>query len=435
MIELKTLSKSEVLNLVRGCEPPNFNTQNLKWQQGIYKVLYQGFGYQYRTEIKMIVTGACRCVRYGLTGIIFPLDRKVFKEVNKKRPTNKISYKKITELISMMEKNEYLTVLKGYYRSQEDSFTTCLRFSSKMLNNLDKRNCDKWGVSRVKDLDVVEVVDSVKSQGHYKTFKTTQGMKGIRKLKEDVELVNNVLSEHDISYKGESCCVVYKRRFEDDLFSGGRWYAVGTFQVEVSEGRPSILIDKTPTVEVDVNHIHPAILASIAGTKLKPDYDPYDIASYVNTPISHETLRNFIKPCFMSLLYAKNRGTALYEIRNKLYNDRHVGNWLDAETILEALEDHNQVLSEFFYKKDNWKLCQFIDSQIASKIMVHFASKGEACLNYHDSWIVTYHNKEELVRVLTESWRKVVGNLDNFSYGVEFDNTPNTKYNREKDIE
>jgi archaellin len=85
------------------------------------------------------------------------------------------------------------------------------------------------------------------------------------------------------------------------------------------------------------------------------------------------------------------------------------------------------MLSEFFYHKDNWKLCQFIDSQIATKIMVHFASKGEVCLNYHDSWIVTYHNKQELINVMRDSWEHVIGNLDNFGYDIEFDNTPKVK--------
>ncbi|AGH31905.1 hypothetical protein VPIG_00047 [Vibrio phage PWH3a-P1] len=424
MIELKHLSNREVLALVRGCETPNFHTQNLKWQANIYRHLYKEFGIKYKTEIKLIVTGACKCVRYGMTGIVFPLDKKIYNSVNKNRQTSKISYNNVQELLHLMEEKNYLTILKGYFRSKEDSFTTCLRFHDKLLHNLNKKYCDKWGVSRLKDFNCLEVVDSSKSTDINKVMKNLQGFKGVKLIVDQIKMVNKEYEKHLITYEGETCCVIYKRRFEDDLQSGGRWYIVGTFQVESSDGRKSILIDSTPTVEIDIDRIHPSILASIAGFKLKEGYDPYDITDYIKTPLDHKVLRDFIKPCFMSLLYAKNRGTALYEIRQKLFNTPHIANWLDAETILESLEDHNHMLSDFFYKKENWKLCQYIDSQIATKLMVHFASKGEVCLNYHDSWVVTYHNKQELIEVMKDAWLKVVGNLDNFSYSIEFDNTP-----------
>lgn len=422
MVELEKLDKKTRLELVRGCETFYITYRSPKWQNEIVKKLCLEFGKKYEIPIRVILTAASKAKRYGLTGSLFSFDFMKFKKVEAKTKKN-IPYKETKDLISLMEKSGYLTLYLGF-KNKYESMQSAIRFHNKLLDNLDKKMCDKWGLSRFDNFTFLEVIDSTNSTATKDAFHSLKKFKGVKLIVDQIRMVNKEYEKHLITYEGETCCVIYKRRFEDDLQSGGRWYIVGTFQVESSDGRKSILIDSTPTVEIDIDRIHPSILASIAGFKLKDGYDPYDITDYIKTPIDRKVLRDFIKPCFMSLLYAKNRSTALYEIRQKLFNNSHIANWLDAETILESLEDHNHMLSDFFYKKENWKLCQYIDSQIATKLMVHFASKGEVCLNYHDSWVVTYHNKQELIDVMKDAWYKVVGNLDNFSYSIEFDNTP-----------
>lgn len=422
MIELKNLTKKEAYDLVRGCEPFYLKTQNMKWQGKVHNILMETFGRKYRIPIQVVVTAACKAVRYGLTGSQFPLRKSVYAEVNKKRPTNKISPKLTRELLSLMEDAGYLTILKGYFKSKDDSMMTCLRFHDKLLNNLDKECCERWGISRLKDYPVIEVIDSTKSIKNRNVFKDPQFIRGSKPLQDQVTLVNREIEKHLVTYNGETCSVLYKRRFENNLQSGGRWYVIGTFQTEEKDFRNTIRIDSEPTTEIDISHIHPSILASISGFILPKDYDPYDISFYVRTPINREDLRDFIKPCFMALLYASERNNALHEIRKKLWSNNRVSNWLDAETILESLEEHNYILKDYFYKKDNWKLCQFLDSCIATKIMVHFAHNNKVALNYHDSWIVKTKDKQELISVIEDAWMEVIGNDDNLYYKVEFEN-------------
>lgn len=417
MIKLEELDKKSRLELVRGCEPFYLTYRSPKWQNEIVRSLYKEFGRKYETPIRVILTAASKAKRYGLSGSLFSFDFMKFKKAIAKTNKN-IPYKETKHLINLMEESGYLTLYLGF-RNKDESMQSAIRFHDKLLNNLDKKMCDKWGLSRLDNFNHLEVVDSSRSTAYKDEFHSLKKFKGVKLIVDQIKMVNKENERHLITYEDETCCVIYKRRFEDDLQSGGRWYAVGTFQIESSKGRATIKIDSKTTVEVDIDRIHPSILASIAGFKLKEGFDNYDITGYVNTPIDFNTLRDFIKPCFMGLLYAKNRSTALHEVRSKLYSNPHIANWLDAETILEALEDHNHMLSEFFYKKDNWKLCQYIDSQIATKVMVHFASKGEVCLNYHDSWRVTEDNKDELIAVIKDTWEKVVGNLDNLSYSVD----------------
>lgn len=423
MIELKSLPKREALELVRGCELPNFKTQNMKWQQPIYRTLSKEFGRKYKIPLQLIVTCATKAKKNNCTGIIFPLNSNLYTDINKKRPSNKINYKLVRELVDLMEQKNYLTILKGYKRTNKDRMTTCLRFHDKLLNNLSKECCDKWGESRLKHHVDLEVTDSVNGTKNKKVLKNLKNIRGSKILKEEVRMVNENLQEHLITYEGNTCVVVYKRRFEDDLQSGGRWYVVGTFQIESSEGRKSILIDTECTTEQDIARIHPSILATRAGFTLPDDYDPYDITPYVQTSLGFKRLRDFIKPCFMALLYANSRHTALHEIREKLWKDEEVSKHLSAETILEALEDRNFMFKDDFYNKDNWKFCQYIDSRICTKVMVHFAKQGKVCLGYHDSWIVKSQDKEELIEVITEAWEDVLGNTYNLKIEEEFDNS------------
>lgn len=426
MINLKDFDRNTQLDLVRGCESFFMTYRSPVWQKPIVRKLMDEFGKKYEIPIKVILTAASKAVRYGMSGSQFPLDFMKFKKAEANTKKN-IPYKETKRLLALMEDNGYLTVYLGH-NTGDKGITTCIRFHDKLLKDLDKKKCDKWGLSRMDGFKPLEVVDSINSTPKKKTFHSLKKFKGVKEKVDNVLLVNKEIEKHLITYKGETCAVAYKIRYEDDLQSGGRWYVVGTFQVESSEGRSTIKIDSLPTVEVDIDCIHPSIAASMIGMKLPEDYDPYDITSYVTTAIETKTLRSFVKPCFMALLYSNNRSNALHEIRKKLWDNKHIGNWLDAETILESLEEHNYLLSSFFYQKDNWKFFQFIDSQIATLVMTHFASKGEVCLGYHDSFIVIYHNKEELIQVMTESWKKVVGTLDNFKCSVEFDNTPEQKH-------
>lgn len=304
----------------------------------------------------------------------------------------------------------------GYYLDKNNYSTSCLRFHDKLLNNLDQKHCDKWGMPRCEGVPLIEVVDSLNSTKTKKVFHSLKKFKGVRFITDQVEVVNKEYVKHTICYEGQPCVVVYKRRFEDNLLGGGRWYNIGTFQVESSSGRNTITIDGECTIEIDLHCLHPSLLASSVGFKLPDNFDPYDISHMVTKGVDKKILRNFMKPCFMSLIYGTSRNTALHEIRTHLWNNKKIASWLDEYTILNCLEEHNHCLHKFFYKKEQWKYCQYIDSCIATDIMLHFALKGEVCLNYHDSWRVAARLQLELIEVMKESWRKHVGDLGNFKY-------------------
>lgn len=417
MIELSKLSPQKRYDIVRGSQTFFLAYKSPKWQDSTVEYLEKEFGKKYNKSIKVILTCVAKALRYESYSSQFSLDRNVFAEANKITKQN-VSYNTTKELLLKLEEKDYLTLYKGYYNSSKDSMMSCLVFNDKLLNLLDKEVCKTCASSKLEGLQFVEVVDENLSTKKKKVFITNSKVKGVGDITKQVKKVNKVVEKSVITYRGEVCSVVYKRRFHNCIKQGGRWYIIGSFQTEEAEYRYTIEIDGEETTEVDFRYIHPSIFATLEGITLAEEYDPYNIKHLLNTTLSEKEVRSLCKVAMMALLYASNRGTALYEIR-RLLKDECVED-INEKDILEALEEHNFFLHKYFYTKDNWKLAQYIDSQIATNIMMHFANKGEVCLCYHDSFIVKKAQQTELINLMKDSWKKVLGNTDNFKYKVEF---------------
>lgn len=419
MINLKDLHPWERYYIVRGCEPFFLTYKSPKWQTKVVNQLVEEFGKEYEISIRVILTAAAKARRYNDKGCMFPLNANEYSSTTPimQKTGKKISYRRTRRLLDLMESAEYFTVYKGYFLSSEDAMPSYLVFHDKLLSLLDKDLCKKYAINRTEDLQVVEIIDEELSTKTKNVFKTNSKFKGVAKITKEIKLVNKILSKAKITFDGDVCTVVYKRRFHTCIKQGGRWYVVGSFQTECADKRHTIKIDDECCTEVDFKFIHPSIYATLEGIKLDESYDPYNIKYLLETDLPEKEVRSFCKKAMMALLYSKNRGTALYEIRKSIREDDIN---LDEKDVLEALEEHNYFLSKYFYTKDNWKLAQFIDSQIATKIMLHFANKEEVCLCYHDSFIVKKCFQEELIGVMKDSWNLVLGNTDNFKYDVEF---------------
>jgi|TARA_A100001518_G_C1227290_1_gene80727 hypothetical protein len=420
LIELKDLNPWERYQAIRGCETFFLTYRSPNWQKRIVEKLKEEFGEKYEIPIKVILTAAAKARRYNDKGCMFPLNANEYSSTSAimQNTGKKISYRNTRKLLDLMESAGYITILKGYFCSKDNSMPSYLVFQDKLLKLLDKNVCKKYAINRFEGLVVVEIVDEELSTKNRKVFKTNSKFKGVAEITKEVKLVNKVISEAKITFEGEVCTVVYKRRFHNDTKSGGRWYVIGSFQTEDSEKRYTIEIDDEACTEVDFKFIHPSIFATLEGITLSEDYDPYDIKHLLNTSLSKKDVRTFCKVAMMALLYSENRGTALHEIRKNIRNDKSID--FNEKDVLEALEEHNYFLHKYFYHKDNWKLAQYIDSQIATKVMLHFANKGEVCLCYHDSFIVKRNFREELIAVMKDSWNSVLGNTNNFKYDVEF---------------
>ena len=417
MIELKKIEYNERYNLVRGFEPFFLSYRSPKWQYNIVKGLELIVDSKCERELKVLLTAVTKAKRYKTTGVQFTLDKNKYSK--KVRGVNQsINYSKMKNVLEVLEEHEYLTVYVGYKNSDTDFMKSYLKFHPKLLNLLPDKACKSQGMKRSEGVSLVEVTNSTLSTKTRKVFKTNSTIKGVGEITKQIRKANKLYEDNEITFNGDVCCVIYKRRFENSLNFAGRWYTIGTFQTEDKTLRHTIKINGQDTTEVDFRYIHPAIFATLSGIDLPEDYDPYSVAYLLNTKLPFDKVRELAKQGLMSLFYANNRGTALYEIRNNLRKEGIT--CITDKCLLEALEEHNFFLHNYFYNKENWKIAQFVDSQIATYIIMHFTDKQEVCLSYHDSFIVKKELQEELVLTMEDSWMRVLGNVDNFKYKVEF---------------
>jgi hypothetical protein len=189
---------------------------------------------------------------------------------------------------------------------------------------------------------------------------------------------------------------------------GGRFYG-GWWQRIPRNLRERIVIFGKPTIEIDYSAIHIVFLYALECI----DYfgegrtDPYSIAGF---PITRE-YRSLFKLVLLAVVNSadeeKARRAVQFEI-NKRESDFPIG--VDLGEAIKAFESMHKAITPHFYSGIGTKL-QFIDSQIAEKIMQHFLSSESISippLVIHDSFVVSKHAEAELREVMTTAFKDVL---------------------------
>jgi len=171
---------------------------------------------------------------------------------------------------------------------------------------------------------------------------------------------------------------------------GGRFYG-GWWQNIPSAYRSLITIDGKRTVEFDYGRLHPTILYAKKGLTLSED--AYDIG--VGKGNEH---RDVIKQLFNAMVQMKEP----QDRPPKVKFSQTGKTWKQLKSLI--LEKHEPIKDKFFCGMGN-KL-QFEDSQLAEKVMLHFAKQDIPVLPVHDSFIIIRGLWHELLRVMKDEFEK-----------------------------
>ena len=184
-----------------------------------------------------------------------------------------------------------------------------------------------------------------------------------------------------------------RRVFNSTSFDeGGRFYGAWWHNIP-SAYRAFITIDGKFTDEFDYGRLHPTILYADKGIVLEED--AYDIG------ISREH-RDIVKQSFNAMVQAKSKLTS----PPKGVDYKSTGkSWQELRQLI--LDKHEPIKDSFFCGMGN-KL-QFKDSQLAERIMLHFAKRDVPVLPVHDSFIITRGLYSELVNAMHEEFEKMFG--------------------------
>ena len=330
----------------------------------------------------------------------------------------------IDGVLALLELDGFVREVRGgrYDRTKGEGDQTRIAATAKMVDwfAADPALIPKALVG-CEDTDPVVVQVTTKRKGKNKkgkevTFKTKTLKKytddaNTNQMRDNLNLINDCLKRHwsDLYLSDEDWAKLQRslvgnkkydhtpiqlhrqtvrRIFNSTSFDiGGRFYG-GWWQNIPSGYRGLITIDGKRTTEFDYGRLHPTMLYAQKGLTLAED--AYDVG------IGREH-RDVIKQLFNAMVQMK-------EPQDRPPRDvkfRQTGKtWQQLRDLI--LEKHEPIKNKFFCGMGN-KL-QYEDSQIAEKVMLHFAKQDIAILPVHDSFVIQRSLKPELVEVMSKGF-------------------------------
>jgi hypothetical protein len=188
------------------------------------------------------------------------------------------------------------------------------------------------------------------------------------------------------------------------------------------------MINNEPTIEVDFQGLHVAMLYAQSGKAMADD--PYRISLNIYSEFSPEQLRELTKQLVLKAINAKDNLSAYSSFRSDIPEGdpaKHLKN-TDLDQIIDAFVERNPVLRDHLFSDQGIRLMR-LDSNITERIHNHFTQKGIPVLSVHDSYIVAIDHVDELRQVMRDASKAVVGRplrcgVDVPGYG-ELDDVPN----------
>lgn len=375
----------------------------------------------YEAEIWTLISATTQAVRYDTDACQFSFSNDNYITANKITKKN-ISCSKMTALVAELEEKGYLTKYKGFKFEDSDSkgvakaMRSIIVFHTPWFAMFDVLKCKLHGTAR--DFELVILKDK---NGNVISHK---GMRGIGDEKALLKMWNTQLHSDVITIEGEVVKPLYNSVFNNgSLELGGRCFS--NISNERSVVRPTIEINKNPTVEIDYKNNHYRILWNEYG------YDYQEDAYAIECPEGWDAkeLRSLTKLAGVIMLNAKSKNGARASLLQKLLakedgEQRFKGLPLHNDTVkyvMSKMEERHSVIKNHFYKAE-WDRLQNIDSKMCKHIVKAFIVKGASVLTYHDSFLCEAKHKDFLIQMMKEAWEVVLGDNKGFGYDIEFDN-------------
>jgi len=196
----------------------------------------------------------------------------------------------------------------------------------------------------------------------------------------------------------------YHRIFNNGSFEeGGRFY--GPWWQNISkELREHLLIDGSPTIELDYSAMHIHLAYSALGLNYwelpEATVDPYAILDEVEAP------RKAFKIASLTALNAANRRSAIgaisRELRNEDFEDVHT----TPSKLLDAFGTKHPQLVDLMYAGEGTRL-QYDESRITEYITSELIRMGIPALNIHDGYIIESQHEPRLRFIMEDSFSQL----------------------------
>jgi hypothetical protein len=181
------------------------------------------------------------------------------------------------------------------------------------------------------------------------------------------------------------------------LDHGGRFYG-GWWQLVPSKFRKYVSINGDLSCEADYSGMALNCLYAMEGKNMGVE-DAYDIGLSYSAP--DDPRRKIVKKYINAVINDEKKSYRL-----PLEDQRLLG--ISASQLRDRVTQRHAPIAHHFHSGVGLHL-QFIDSEIAEKVMLHFVRQQEVCLPIHDSFIVRSECIDLLVDVMEDSFRAKFG--------------------------
>jgi len=244
-------------------------------------------------------------------------------------------------------------------------------------------------------------------------------------MRENLGIINNALSRHwyDLEIPDDELSALQKRladnpqneriirmdqRFlhrvfnDPDLQTGGRFYG-GWWQNIPREYRQHLAVNGKRMVELDYSNQHPSILYAQASIVRPADcYSGVIKPPLIPDGVTAKDLRDMVKAAFNAML---NSPKPLRQAPKGVKPSKFGLKWAE---VSEAIIAFHEPIAHHFYTGVGLRL-QRLDSDIAEKVLLHFARSGIAVLPLHDSFLMHNGYEPSLDPVMRSAFEEVVG--------------------------
>ena len=210
---------------------------------------------------------------------------------------------------------------------------------------------------------------------------------------------------------------LYRVFLDGKLHCHGRFY--GPWHVNIPEEyREKILIDGDPVKECDYGQYHPFMLYCLDDLEippgdlyLLPDSDPED-----------KPMRKLLKRLTLIMINAKTDRGAIGALIGKYEEDakkaKRQGKPIpkpplaltneNLNPLVAKIRERHTPIQHYFDQADIGNILMNYDSQIAERVMLHFAKKGIPALPVHDSFVVPVIYVDECWDVMLDAFQDVM---------------------------
>ena len=204
--------------------------------------------------------------------------------------------------------------------------------------------------------------------------------------------------------RGDQILVLDKRTLyrvgnNGSLYLGMRFY--GGWWINASEAdRAHIHINGSPTVEEDYPNLHPQLIYALAGRTLEGD-------AYRGGGMDRWPRKPVCKAAFFAMVNSNTPRQMIGAVQDILAAAGRPRS--EAVLLIEAIEKRHDPIRKCFGTGIGLRL-QYVDSEIAARVMTDMNRKGDVILPVHDSFIAEKKHQSELLESMEKNLQKTLKN-------------------------